>query len=108
MTEYTKEQIRERTIKFIAGAQDMLDAYAKDQGLHCKETLTMDTGSKNIRIVKELHGGRSAWAFVNLNTGDILKPASWKVPAKHARGSVLEDDYGVSKVGPYGPAYLRG
>lgn len=39
--------------------------------------------------------------------GDILKPAGRNVPAPHARGSVFEADYGVSKLGDYGPAYLR-
>lgn len=39
--------------------------------------------------------------------GDIYKPASFKAPARHARGNIFSDDFGVSCMGPYGPAYLK-
>jgi hypothetical protein len=35
-----------------------------------------------------------------------MKPATWKAPARHSRGSVLADDFGLSCVGPYGVDYL--
>lgn len=38
--------------------------------------------------------------------GDVLKPASWRRPAKHARGNIF-DPSGIATMGPYGPAYLR-
>jgi hypothetical protein len=38
--------------------------------------------------------------------GDILKAASWKAPAKHARGNVFDGNWGIGSVGVYGPAYL--
>jgi hypothetical protein len=50
---------------------------------------------------------RSAWAFVDKTTGDVLKAASWKKPAKHARGNIFDEWNGLKSVGPYGPAYLR-
>ena len=53
-------------------------------------------------------GGSSAWAFVDIKTGDVLKPASWKAPAKHARGNIFDKSNGLGSIGPYGPAYLRG
>ena len=46
----------------------------------------------------------SAYAFVDMATGDIYLPASWKTPAKHARGNIAN---GIKGMGPYGPAYLR-
>jgi hypothetical protein len=49
----------------------------------------------------------SVHAFVDKNTGDVLMPASWSKPAKHARGNILEPDNGLGRMGPYGPAYLR-
>jgi hypothetical protein len=55
------------------------------------------------RIVRE----GSVHAFVCKNTGDVLMPASWSKPAKHARGNILAEDGGLGKMGPYGPAYLR-
>ena len=50
----------------------------------------------------------SAWAFIDRRNGDVLKPASWKKPAKHARGNIFDADGGMKLIGPYGPAYLRG
>jgi hypothetical protein len=50
----------------------------------------------------------SVHAFVCKNTGDVLMPASWSKPAKHARGNILAEDNGLGRIGPYGPAYLRG
>jgi hypothetical protein len=37
---------------------------------------------------------RSVHSFVELATGDIFKPASYKVPAKHARGSIFDEGNG--------------
>lgn len=51
--------------------------------------------------------GGSAWCFINLENGDVLKPDGWKRPAKHARGNILDADGGVKHIGPYGPAYLK-
>ena len=50
----------------------------------------------------------SAWAFIDRSTGDVLKPATYKAPAKHARGNIFDPQNGMSSMGPYGPAYLRG
>lgn len=109
-TPVTPDDIRQRMISFVAGAQQMLDDYNTVQGYHWRDKLLIDSGKKYARIVKTDEKGenRSAWAFIDLTNGDILKPASWKTPAKHARGSILEPDFGVSKITPYGPAYLRG
>jgi hypothetical protein len=46
----------------------------------------------------------SCWAFVDMHTGDVFKPAGWSKPAKHARGNIAK---GVEGMGPHGPAYLR-
>ena len=49
----------------------------------------------------------SAWAFIDSTNGDILKPASWKVPAKHARGNLFDRQKGTGMITPYVPDYLR-
>lgn len=41
-----------------------------------------------------------------VKAGDIHRPASTAAPAKHARGSVFQDDFG-NCIGPYGVAYLK-
>lgn len=72
---------------------------------------------KWVRVVT-VDGGRdsSVYAFIclkdystkglgQLKAGDIHKPASFKVAAKHARGNVFDADF-VKCLTPYGPVYL--
>jgi hypothetical protein len=49
----------------------------------------------------------SIHAFVELKTGDIFKPASCKVPAKHARGNIFEDGGRASLTNSGSVRYLR-
>lgn len=37
-------------------------------------------------------GSRSAWAFVDKNTGTVFNAASWKAPSKTTRGNVFDAD----------------
>jgi hypothetical protein len=39
--------------------------------------------------------------------GDVLKAASWRAPAKHARGNIFDEYDGLRNMNEYGPAYLR-
>ena len=39
--------------------------------------------------------------------GDVLKPATYKAPAKHARGNVFDPNNGLGTVEWTGPGYLR-
>lgn len=53
------------------------------------ETLGVQPGRKYARLVTMFNGQpRSAFAFVDLSNGDILKCAGWNSPAKHARGNI--------------------
>ena len=36
--------------------------------------------------------GGGVHAFIDRNSGDVYKPASWKSPAKHIRYNLLDDD----------------
>lgn len=70
-----------------------------------------DWGKKYVRIVKrDIFDGAvrkesgSAFCFVDIETGAILKAASWKTPAKHARGNIAN---GAKDVSAYGAIYLR-
>tara|TARA_R110000824_G_scaffold380085_3_gene572334 strand:+ start:344 stop:739 length:396 start_codon:yes stop_codon:yes gene_type:complete len=51
------------------------------------------------------NSNEKVWGFVDKTNGDILKPASWNAPAKHARGNIYEEDC-MQFIGPYGPAYM--
>ncbi len=74
-------------------------------------------GSCFIRVISIGRGSRSAYAFIakkdnttkalgTVKCGDILRPATWKAPAKHARGNIYDEHGGMASMTPYGPAYL--
>ena len=60
-------------------------------------------GSRYVKIIRD----HSVHCFVDVATGDVLKPATFKAPAKHARGNIFDEHNGLGSMGPYGPAYLR-
>jgi len=70
---------------------------------------TVEVGNKFIRIWH----GTSCWGFISrvddvlkgapIKKGDLLKCATWKAPAKHSRGNIID---GTAKYGVYGPEYL--
>jgi hypothetical protein len=67
-------------------------------------TFSAERGQKYIRIVVE-KPQRSVFCFVDAQTGDILKAAGWKTPAKGARGHIRN---GAKDVTPYGAVYKVG
>jgi len=83
--------------------------YAHIQSKKGKTDLTVEIGNKFIR----LWDGTSCWGFISrvdgdlkgspIKKGDLLKCASWKSPAKHARGNIID---GSARYGVYGPEYL--
>ena len=108
--------------KFIDGWQKKID---EDRAVRFpnleREILVTEYGSQYVRIWRrresETNRG-SAVAFVALadnqtkgmgtvKCGDIFKSASWKAPARHARGNIFAPDGGLTHAGPYGMAYLR-
>jgi len=95
--------------QFVALAQDMLDAYmAKHFALNGKKVLTVEPGRRYTRIVTQTEGrdDRSCYCFVDMTNGDVLMSASWKKPAKHARGNIFDADP-IKAVGPHGANYMR-
>jgi hypothetical protein len=69
----------------------------------------VEVGNKFLRLWQ----GTSCWGFISrvdgdlkgspIKKGDLLKAASWKAPAKHARGNIID---GTARYGVYGPEYL--
>jgi len=69
--------------------------------------------NKGNKFIKMMHGS-SVWGFVSMvdgnhlgvpiKKGDLMKPASWKAPAKHSRGNIFD---GTATYGMYGPNYLK-
>ena len=53
-------------------------------------TFTIESGRKYHKIMMTTGGGsRSVHAFVDMKTGEVYKPASFKAPAKHVRFNML-------------------
>lgn len=110
-----RDGLNERVVKFLELSQAMCDSYMRERFPTLPLfMLIIAGGTKYLKIQSEEwrgsadkpEKGHSAWCFIDVTNGDILKPESWKKPAKHARGNVFDDDYGLSCVGPYGPSYM--
>lgn len=105
-------------VSWFAGCQKGCEDYMKANfPNNPKEVLTAEFGTRYIKILKVSETkdevthkpiSSSAWAFIDRTNGDVLKPASWKAPAKGARGNIFDESNGLKTMGPYGPAYLRG
>lgn len=111
----------EKTIKYLEG-NPVVKRFIDDVNTKIKtyyETnlpslkfnlVVVEIGSKFIRI---WHNG-SCWGFISridgvlkgapIKQGDLLKPASWRSPAKHARGNIID---GTAVWGEYGPSYIK-
>jgi hypothetical protein len=67
-------------------------------------------GKKYVRIVRhdtfegKAREGGSAFCFLDIETGAILKSASWATPAKGNRGNIAN---GAADLTAYGAVYLR-
>lgn len=66
----------------------------------------IDLGKRYAKLVKTSKVSGSVYCFVDLNNGDILKPAGWSKPAKTARGNIFNENT-WSTLHWTGPAYLR-
>lgn len=104
--------MKERLNQFVSRWQAKLDDYhQKAFPTLCKggryETVEVIEGKKYWKIVCVNAGSRSSRGFIDKETGAIYKSASWNAPAKHARGYITTEDFGMSCMTEYGPNYLR-
>lgn len=91
-------------ITFFKGCKAISDSnHATNYPSFCPPEFRFDQGSKYMRVWR----GTSCFCFVNIKNGDVLKPASWKSPAKHARGNIYDSSNGLALMTAYGPPYLR-
>ena len=93
---------------FVEAAQKVINAEQEKNFPSLPRTLlSIEIGRRYARIVKSSGSfDRSVYCFVDLVNGDVLKAASWKAPAKHARGSVHDENL-TSGLTAYGAQYLR-
>lgn len=99
--------ITEQIEKFRAALENMIvQHHAERFTVLPPPTIEISIGKRFARIIKKDGSSTSAYGFIDLKNGDLLKAASWKAPALHARGNIFADDM-LAGCGPYGMAYLK-
>ena len=73
------EMVLDWTEELVRYLQDDYESETYDPGGRFK--FTIQTG----RRYHKIHDGNGVHAFVDKNTGEVYKPASYKAPAKHVR-----------------------
>jgi hypothetical protein len=104
------ENFQAKLQSWLEACQKLInDHFAKDLPNLSVPSLSLSPGKRYIRVVRTENAGqsRSVYAFIDVTNGDVLKPASWKAPAKHARGNIFDESNGLQYMSSYGPAYLR-
>lgn len=94
-----------RLFEWLADCQKLVDDFYKNSYMRPKLTISQ-SGRKYVRIVKE-DSQDMVYAFVEIKTGDIYKPATWAAPAKHARGNIFDSAKGMARMNWHGPEYLK-
>jgi hypothetical protein len=82
---------------FLLAAQERVNATYGSNG--APPTLSVEHGPRYIRVVaNKADGDRSAFCFIDKQTGDVLKTAGWKGPAKNfARGNIRDANHGAER-----------
>ena len=110
-------EFNKRLQVWLEGAQKIVDDYYRasfpnlffgEEYLELKAT----AGRRYVKI--ETHcpritsGNRHmVFAFIDMTNGDVLKAATWRKPAKTARGNIFNTDDGLTCVSPFGIKYLK-
>lgn len=73
---------------------EALDTFLKKCTQKTSHSLRVEPLKRYVRVA----WGESAFCFIEKATGDVLKPSTWSVPAKHARGNIFDPDGGMENV----------
>lgn len=92
----------EKFAAFMIEAQAVVDrTYAQfnrtEIGVMRAPKLETEPGKRYVRIVSVSPGSRSAWAFVDMTNGFVMKADGWKRPAKGPRGSIFDQHKGCNR-----------
>ena len=109
--QYKAEYLTECLIE-VVNNQWKVDAIESNRSLY--HQLEMEVGRKYIKVWEKLNRNgvedttRSCWMFVDKNTGECYKPASYKAPAKGVRYLITQLADNPHICDPYGSfLYLR-
>ena len=92
---------------FVAGAQAIVNGrFDVNYPNQIPPTLQAQTGGKNVKIVNVKNGRvESVYCFVEIETGNVLKAAGFKAPAKGKRSCIFDADNGMSGIDCFGAIY---
>lgn len=73
-----------------------------------KDTFVFTVGKRFYKICRSRDGIKpaSSYAFVDKNTGELYRAASWSAPALYVRGNI-NDESGLKACNEYGVVTLR-
>jgi hypothetical protein len=92
---------------FRAALQDWISGvYVRADNHDLAPSIELMVGPKYARIVRVSPGERSAYGFIDLATGDLLKSDGWKKPAKGVRGNMFAANP-LAGCTAYGMQYFR-
>jgi hypothetical protein len=76
---------------FAFKVQTLINGAYKDSK-NAIPTIEVMRGQRYARLVRVSPGERSAYGFVDMTNGDLLKAAGWKGPAKGRRGGIRDSN----------------
>ena len=92
-----KQVIKTRIAEFATRLQALLDReYGERYPNIDVPQISIAWGRRYAKMVRTDAAQSSVHSFVDMTNGNVLKAETWKKPAKHARGSVLGDDFGMN------------
>ena len=96
--------MKEKIAQFV----EQLNNKFPTNGQLFKEKFVYTTGKRFYKICRSRDGinPSSAYAFVDKETGDLYKSASWNAPALHVRGNI-NDESGLNACEEYSVKYLK-
>jgi hypothetical protein len=114
-------RVEKKATTLEEGINNLIEAMVLDYNNFCnvpemREKYKNSFVVKNNRKYIKIMSGNAVKAFIRKEKtdpygltqgkeGDLFKPASWKVPAKHSRGNIFEGNYPIQWTGPI---YLKG
>ena len=112
---------------FVSGADKILNDHMKANFPGLLEStdyvIRTDGGRKFVKVIREETNKKSGTvghcsvhcfiakedgetkALGKFKAGDVLKAATWKSPAKGARGNIFDENSGLGRMTPYGTQY---
>lgn len=81
----------EQYVELVSNSVKDAYSFGKDADWFKNVGVHVDYGKKYAKIVVNNGAQNSVHAFVDMNTGLVYKPATWKTPAKGARYDLVKD-----------------